>query len=149
MSQVFKIIIVLLVCTVFIGNVYAQGQFGLKTGVGIDPGQFVLGGQVSLTKGLGIFHIIPNLELGLGSISGLYFNVDFVAMFRAERSSFGLYLGGAPTLALSEFDDLGLGLNAIVGTQLRFIRKVPTNLELRIGIGDKVPEFRILLTFLL
>ena len=149
MRPILKIIFVLLVCTLFIGNINAQGQFGLKTGLGIDPGQFVIGGQVELTKGLGIFHLIPNLELGLGSTSGLYFNVNFVAMFRAERSSFGLYLGGAPTLALSEFDDLGLGLNAIVGTQLRFIRKVPTNLELRIGIGDKIPDFRILLTFLL
>ena len=117
--------------------------FGVKAGFGINPEQFVIGGQVSLGKSLGIFRVVPNAHLGLGSPTTFDVNVDFLARFIAQDSGFGFYAGAAPSLVFG--DNTNFGGNLIAGLQLPLIPNKATNLEARFGLG-KVPDFRLLLT---
>jgi hypothetical protein len=115
--------------------------FGLKAGFGLSPTQFVLGGQVSLGKSLGIFRVIPNAHVGIGDNTTFDVNVDFLARFIAQDSNFGFYGGASPTLVFG--DNTNFGGNVVVGLQLPLIPNQATNLEARIGLG-KVPDFRLL-----
>lgn len=115
--------------------------FGLKAGFGLSPTQFVLGGQVSLGKSLGIFRVVPNAHVGIGDNTTFDVNVDFLARFIAQDSNFGFYGGASPTLVFG--DNTNFGGNVVVGLQLPLIPNRATNLEARIGLG-KVPDFRLL-----
>jgi hypothetical protein len=115
--------------------------FGLKAGFGLSPTQFVLGGQVSLGKSLGIFRVVPNAHVGIGDNTTFDVNVDFLARFIAQDSNFGFYGGASPTLVFG--DNTNFGGNVVVGLQLPVIPNRATNLEARIGLG-KVPDFRLL-----
>ena len=115
--------------------------FGLKAGFGLSPTQFVLGGQVSLGKSLGIFRVVPNAHIGIGDNTTFDVNVDFLARFIAQDSNFGFYGGASPTLVFG--DNTNFGGNVVVGLQLPVIPNRATNLEARIGLG-KVPDFRLL-----
>jgi hypothetical protein len=117
--------------------------FGVKAGFGINPEQFVIGGQVSLGKSLGIFRVVPNAHLGLGNPTTFDVNVDFLARLIAQDSGFGFYAGAAPSLVFG--DNTNFGGNLIAGLQLPLIPNKATNLEARFGLG-KVPDFRLLLT---
>ena len=143
------ILMVIVICLTISGQVQAESKFGLKAGAGFGPDQFVFGAQYSLTESLGIFQIIPNVEFGFGNNSSMVLNVDFIAMFRAEKSSFAMYAGGAPTLNFADYKELYLGLTGVVGTQVSIFKNTPTNLELRLGITKHAPDVRILLAFLL
>ena len=117
--------------------------FGVKAGFGISPEQFVVGGQVSLGKSLGIFRVVPNAHFGFGDVTSFDVNVDFLARLIAEDSGFGFYGGAAPSLWFS--DNTEFGGNLIVGIQVPLIPNRATNLEARFGVGN-VPDFRLLAT---
>ena len=144
-----KLIIILVVICMFgfIGNAFADAGFGLKAGLGINPDQLVIGGQLSLTESLGIFRIVPNAEIGIFDNTIIVLNLDLLAFFKSKDASFGFYAGGAPTVTL--LNNSGIGITGVAGLQLGFIKNMPTNLELRIGIGNNVPDFRILMVFIL
>jgi hypothetical protein len=122
--------------------------FGLKAGVGIDPGQFVVGAQYSLGKALGIFRIVPNVHAGFGDFTTFDLNVDFLARLVAKDSGFGFYGGAAPTFAFGDESYSEFGLTLVAGLQTPLLKTNATNIEARFGIGD-LPNFRILLVLLL
>jgi len=66
------LLMTIIVCMVFSAQIYADSGFGLKAGAGFGPDQFVFGVQYSLTESLGIFQIIPNVELVLVIIAVWY-----------------------------------------------------------------------------
>lgn len=118
--------------------------FGLKGGIGFDPEQFVIGGQVSLGKALGFIRIVPNAHLGFGDATTFDVNVDFLARLIVEEKGFGIYGGVAPGWLSTEGDD-GFGITGVVGTQLPIIQGKATNLEVRWDFTD-MPGLRILAT---
>jgi hypothetical protein len=121
--------------------------FGVKAGLGIEPGQFVIGAQYSLGKALGIFRVVPAVHVGFGDVTTFDFNVDFLARLITKDSGFGFYGGAAPTLIVGDgFDEFGITL--IGGVQVPIMKSRATNIEGRFGLGD-LPDFRLLLTIFL
>ncbi|MGD8867249.1 MAG: hypothetical protein PVI01_06455 [Gemmatimonadales bacterium] len=127
--------------------------FGLRAGLGLDPDQFVVGGQFSLGKSLKIFRVVPSVDVGFGdNRTTIDFNGDFLVRLIVEGTSFGLYGGGGPTLAFIDRSggdsNWEFGLSLVAGLQVPLIPKKATNLEARFGIGD-IPDFRLLLAIIL
>lgn len=117
--------------------------FGVKGGIGFDPEQFVIGGQMSLGKALGFVRIVPNAHLGFGDATTFDLNVDFLARLIVEEKGFGIYGGVAPGWITYDGGS-DFGLTGVVGTQLPIIQGKATNLEVRWSF-TQMPDLRILL----
>lgn len=122
---------------------------GLRAGFGLDPDQFVVGGQVSMGKKLGIARVVPSVDVGFGnSTTTIAFNADVQFKLNVEGSSFGLYGGAGPTVLYWDNEggssDWELGLSLMAGARMPFKSFPPTSLEVRFGMGD-IPDFRALL----
>ena len=122
--------------------------FGLKAGVGFDPGQFVIGAEYAWGKELSIFRLVPNVHVGFGDFTTFDLNVDFLARLVAKDNGFAFYGGAAPTLAFGQDSYSEFGLTLVVGAQMPLLKTNATNIEARFGIGN-LPNLRILLTLLL
>ena len=127
--------------------------FGVRGGFGLDPDQFVVGGQFTLgTKAFSIARIVPSVDVGFGdNVTTIDFNADFLLRLIVEGTSFGLYGGGGPTLAYLDHKNANstwkLGLSVTLGAQVPILKKNATNIEARFGIGD-IPDFRLLFVFI-
>jgi len=123
--------------------------YGFRTGLGIDPDQWVVGAQTLLGSSLGVLRFAPSLDLGFGSSVTTYaLNLDLLANgeFPGSRSEF--YAGAGPTLVHWEFsgdteNDLELGLSLVGGLRLPTSGTTQYNVETRFGLSD-APDFRIL-----
>lgn len=122
--------------------------FGIKGGVGLNPDQFVVGLQYSLGKAVGIFRLVPNIQVGFGDITSVDFNLDFLARLVTKDSGFGFYGGAAPTFIVGDDDYSEFGVTLVGGVQVPIFKNRATNLEGRFGLGN-IPDFRLLLTFIL
>jgi hypothetical protein len=127
--------------------------FGLRAGLGLDPDQFVVGGQFAIGKRLGIAKIVPSVDLGFGSdVMTIDFNGDLLFKLNMEGSELSLYGGGGPTVAFwdSDFSDGSweLGLSVVVGVQMPLRALKSSSVEARFGIGD-IPDVRLLLGILI
>jgi len=122
--------------------------FGLKAGIGFDPGQFVIGGQYAWGKELSIFRLVPNVHVGFGDFTTFDLNVDFLARLEAKDNGFGFYGGAAPTFAFGQDSYSEFGITLVVGAQVPLLKTNATNIEARFGLND-LPNIRILLTLLL
>lgn len=127
----------------------SPGAFALRAGLGIDPDQFVVGGQFTLPNRFGPMRIVPSLDLGFGdSITTILLNGDLIFSLNVEDTKFRLYGGGGPALAYLNPDGGGsqwkLGLYLVAGTGVPVFKKQSTNIEARFGITDNMPDFRIL-----
>lgn len=121
----------------------SDSRFGARAGLGIDPDQFVVGASMTLGKVAGIFVVSPVAQLGLGDVTSLDLNVDFLVRLKVEDSGFGFYGGIAPTLVIA--DDTELGGTLVAGVNVPLFKSRPSAIEGRFGLGD-VPDLRILLT---
>jgi len=124
----------------------SASTFGLRTGFSLDPDQFVLGGQVSMGKKLGIARVVPSVDVGLGnSLTTIAFNVDAQFRLNVEGSSAGLFLGAGPTLLYADPEGGNsaweLGLSLLAGIRLPFKSFPPTSFEARFGVGE-IPDFK-------
>jgi hypothetical protein len=128
--------------------------FGVRAGLGLDPDQFVVGGQFTLgAKAFSLARIVPSVDIGFGdNVTTFAFNADLLFRFILEGTSFGLYGGGGPTLAYwdvsnSSSSSWDFGLSLTVGAQVPIFKTNATNIEGRFGIGD-IPDFRLLFAFI-
>ena len=128
--------------------------FGARAGLGLDPDQFVIGGQFTLgTKAFSLARIVPSVDIGFGdNVTTFAFNADLLFQFILDGTNFGLYGGGGPTLAYwdvsnSSSSSWDFGLTLTVGAQVPIFKKNATNIEGRFGIGD-IPDFRLLFAFI-
>jgi hypothetical protein len=126
-------------------------KWGFRAGLGIDPDQFVFGGQVSLGRWT-ITRIVPSVDVGVGDdATTIDFNGDLFLRLSVPDASLVLYGGGGPTLAYTDRDTGGgnwdLGLSLVVGARLPLKTRQAFNLEARFGIGS-IPEFRLVLGIL-
>lgn len=119
--------------------------FALKGGIGFDPEQFVVGAQVSLGKTLGFVRVVPNAHLGFGDATTFDMNADFLLRLVVEDQGFGFYGGVAPGWITYDGGS-DFGLSGVVGTQVPLLANRATNLEVRWGFTDRMPDLRILAT---
>jgi hypothetical protein len=128
--------------------------FGMRTGYGTNPDQFVFGAQAVLGETLGFMRFAPSIDLGFGDDLTTYlFNTDFrILSFSPPGSPASLYAGSGISLAVLDLSDDGsdteIGLNILTGLTFPMGRKHEYNLEVRFGFGD-LPELRILFGIML
>ena len=128
-------------------GVAAQAGFGLRGGFGLEPDQFVVGGQVEVDN-LAFARIVPSVDVGFGdNVTTIAFNGDFLLRVDIPDASIELYGGGGPTVLYADVSngssDWNLGLTLVLGGRLPVGGKHAVNLEGRIGLGD-VPDFRLI-----
>lgn len=134
-------------------NKVAKG-FGLRTGYGTNPDQFVFGAQAVLGKTLGFMRFAPSIDAGFGDdLSSYLFNADFrLLSFSPPGSPAGLYAGTGASIAVYNFSNDGsdteVGLNVIGGLTFPMGQKNEYNFEVRFGFGD-MPELRVLFGIML
>lgn len=125
---------------------------GIKTGLGIDPDQFVIGAGFVMARKLGIANVAPSVDFGFGSgLTAITFNADLLLQLRVEETSVGFYGGAGPTLAFYDFNggtDWRFGATLVAGSKIALSKRTDGNLELRVGVG-KVPDLRLLLAIFL
>ncbi len=132
----------------------AAKGFGLRTGYGTNPDQFVIGAQAVLGKTLGFMRFAPSIDAGFGDdLSSYLLNADFrLLSFSPPGSPAGLYAGTGASIAVYDFSNDGsdteVGLNVIGGLTLPMGQKNEYNLEVRFGFGD-MPELRVLFGIML
>lgn len=122
--------------------------FGVRTGLGLDPDQWVVGAQTVLGKTLGIFRMAPSFDVGFGSDLTTYaLNLDLTLDGTLPGSRSQLYAGAGPAIvhwdASGAGGDLELGLNLLGGFRLATKGTTQYNLEARFGLSD-APDFRLL-----
>jgi hypothetical protein len=124
--------------------------FGVRTGLGLDPDQWVVGAQAILGKSLGIFRLAPSFDVGFGSDLSTYaLNLDLTLNGTLPGSRSQLYAGAGP--AIVHWDpsdggasDLEVGLNLLGGFRLATKGTTQYSLEARFGLSD-APDFRLLI----
>lgn len=127
--------------------------FGVRTGVGIDPDQWVIGAQSVLGQSLGIFRFAPSFDLGFGNdVTTYVLNVDFLLNGGLPRSRSQIYGGaGGALVGWSRggrgSNDLEVGLNLLGGVRLPTKRSTQYTVEARVGLSD-APDFRFLVGIL-
>jgi hypothetical protein len=101
---------------------HAQGGFGVRTGVSVDPDQFYVGGHVDVGPLVKHLWFRPNLEIGFGDGVTLFALNAELAYWFPSKSSWRLYLGGGPALNVYDRDsgsETKAGLNFMVGVAHR------------------------------
>jgi hypothetical protein len=127
----------------------AGSGFGLRVGFGLDPDQFVIGGQFAIVQPNSIVRIVPSVDVGLGnSITTILFNADVLFRLVLEGTQVGFYGGAAGTAAYIDASGVDgtweLGIPLIVGVGLPVLKRNATSIEGRFGIIGDIPDFRLL-----
>jgi hypothetical protein len=122
--------------------------FGLRAGYGMDPDQFVIGGQADLARIFGNLHLVSSIDAGFGdNMTTFAFNPEVNLFLPLPKSSASLYGILGPSLVLwspEEGDgDTEIGVTLGLGTRIAMGKSGWYNFEARFGIGD-IPETRIL-----
>lgn len=123
--------------------------FGVRTGLGLDPDQWVIGAQAVLGRSLGIFRMSPSFDAGFGDgVSTYALNLDLTLNGTLPGSRSQLYAGAGPAIVhwdISGADesDLEVGLNLLGGFRLATKGTTQYTLEARFGLSD-APDFRLL-----
>ncbi len=122
-------------------------RFGVRAGFGLEPDQFVIGGQAVFGRYLKIFRFAPSVDLGFGDDMTTYnVNGDFRVSLSPPGSTTALYVAGGPTISHFEFDngnDTEVGLSLVGGVNFPMSGSGSYNAEFRYGVGD-IPEVRFL-----
>jgi hypothetical protein len=130
------------------GNHSGSG-FGLRVGFGLDPDQFVIGGQFAIVQPNDVMRFVPSVDVGLGnSMTTIFFNVDVLFRLVIEGTQVGFYGGAAGTAAYIDASGVDgsweLGIPLIAGVGLPILKNHATSIEGRFGVIGKIPDFRLL-----
>ena len=125
----------------------ADTSLGLHGGFSSGPDQFVIGPHLNLSAIADHLYIVPSGELGFGdNLTTIAVNGDVQYRFVVHRSKVRPYAGGGLTLFI--FDPKGpggsdnnLGINALGG--IYFGSHRPMFLDLKAGLSDKVPDWKL------
>lgn len=126
-----------------------RNGYGIRTGFGLDPDQYVAGVQALLGERFGILRFAPSADAGFGDDQSTYaFNADFTVPLPLPGSRSRLYAGAGPALVVWDPKDGGadteIGFNLLAGTRMATHGRTMYNVEVRAGLGD-APDFRVLL----
>jgi hypothetical protein len=105
------------------GPAHAQGGFGLRAGVSVDPDQFYVGAHVDAGPLVKRLWFRPSLEIGFGdNLTLLALNAE-LAYWLPSSSPWRAYVGGGPALNVYDSDASGsetqAGLNFMLGVAHR------------------------------
>lgn len=123
---------------------------GPRVGIGLDPDQFVIGGQAVSGYLFKPVRFAPSADAGVGDdMLTITLNPDFRISIPIEQegSAGSFYVSAGPTIALYFHDEhdnnseIGLSLNG--GAWLDLNSPYRYNIEGRIGLGD-IPDIRVL-----
>ena len=129
--------------------------WGLRGGFSTSPDQLVLGGQMSVGEVAPNLSFDPNVELGFGDNTTLIgFNLDMHYHFDLKSSTWRPYIGAGAGINYIQTDvPQGIGAdNSVTKVAGSFIlgAGVPTKsgnrffTELKLGLGDWAPDFKML-----
>jgi hypothetical protein len=131
----------------------AVTAFGPRFGASVDPGQLVVGGQLSLRDFAPNWSFDPNLELGFGDNQTVFaFNLDAFYHLRLAGSDWRPYVGGGLGVDFFSLDapfgmrdrsDTEVGLNLVGGFTIPAGPGDRWFTELRFGVGD-IPTLKII-----
>jgi hypothetical protein len=118
-----------LVCLVSLGVIsavavtpaQAQVSPGVQAGVSLDPDQFYFGGHIETTPLVDRLRFRPSVDIGIGDVTLVAGNFDFVYTFPASQR-WNLYVGAGPTINWYDYDDgsdTEGGFNFIIGAKNR------------------------------
>ena len=146
----FGLCVMLLLVTGESGAQAVSGMnFGVRAGLGLDPDQFVIGGQAILGRAFKVARFAPSVDVGFGDdLTTLMVNGDFrVSLLTLPKAGASLYAAAGPTLAMYDSDkggsDTEIGLTLTAGLRLPMSTLNAYNIEGRFGFGD-IPDFRLL-----
>ena len=145
-----SVFVMALVAVSVSGSQAASGvNFGLRTGMSVNPDQFVVGAQAILGRTLKVARFAPSVDAGFGDdLTTVLVNGDVrISLLTLPRAGTSLYGAVGPTLAMYDSDkggsDTEIGLTLTAGLRLPMGSSNAYNLEARFGVGD-VPDFRLL-----
>jgi hypothetical protein len=153
MRKFAVILFVLVVLPVAAGAAIYTESYGPRFGASVDPGQILLGGQLTLGEITPKLVFSPSGEIGLGDQqTNVAFNMDFDYRLSLQGSQWTPYVGGGIGIDFASFDnpapfpddsETNVGANFILGAG------VPTRsgsnffTEMRLGIGD-LPSLKLM-----
>ena len=121
----------------------ADTAIGPRVGIGTDPDETFLGGQIEFPHVVGRASLVPGLDLGLGDANVQVADLELRwYLLPLPETGLRFYGGVGPTLVTSPDEELGLSLTAGLAIPMRADRRY--NVECRFGSGD-VPEFKVAL----
>jgi len=129
-------------------------SWGPRFGFSSTPDQVVLGGQLNMHGPAPELAFTPNVELGFGDNATVFsLNADLKYLFDVRGSTMTPYLGAGITLnhtsvdlpvPLSNVSSTDFGGNLIGGMQIPTRTGSQFFTEARIGLGDNIPDFKIM-----
>jgi hypothetical protein len=126
----------------------ADTSAGIRTGLSVDPDQFLFGGQLNLDPvGKHVF-IVPSAELGLGdNLTTLSFNGDVQYRFPVSQGSdVRPYAGGGLAIYWVDLDGGGsnteVGVNVLGGIFFGNASGNPMFIDVKLGLVDEVPDWK-------
>ena len=154
----FKILICLFtitaLCFVPIGTATADdgpgAGFGARTGLGLEPDQFLIGPQAVFGNFAGFIRFAPSLDFGFGdNVTTFTLDADVrLNLLPLPGSDANLYFDVGPSIVHFSPDagdgDTEVGLNLTGGLVLPMGSSNSYNVEASIGVGD-VTDIRLLI----
>ena len=122
---------------------------GPRIGLGVDPDQFIFGGQAIMGPMFKIARLAPSIDVGFGDdVTVATFNADLqITLLKPPQSTVAFYGLVGPTLSyfdIKEGDsDTEVGVSIGGGIKMPMGTSNLYNLEARIGLGD-IPDVKIM-----
>lgn len=121
---------------------HAQGGFGLRAGVSVDPDQFFVGAHVDAGPLMKRLWFRPNLEVGFGDdVTLLSINAELAYWFPSS-GAWRAYAGGGPGLNVYESDGSGSETEAGLNFMLGVAHRGGFFVEAKAGLFDS-PELKL------
>jgi hypothetical protein len=126
---------------------------GIRAGYGVNPDQFIVGGQAIWGALKGKVDFSPSLDFGFGD-NATVTTINFdgtLNLVSAPGAKMKFYIGAGPTIAIinPEFGDgdTEIGLSLLGGIKIGAGEKNFYNISARFGIGD-IPDFKFLFGYM-
>jgi hypothetical protein len=137
------ILVALAIAFVLPSAASAGGSIGVRTGLALDPDDFLIGIHFKTGPLAKDLHFVPSVEAGFGDVTMIAGNADLHYIFNSD-SKLAPYAGGGLTLNWFDFDggsDTEFGGSLLGGILLGKTSLGQMFFETKIGLGD-VPDWK-------
>jgi hypothetical protein len=126
---------------------------GIRAGYGVNPDQFIVGGQAIWGALKGKVDFSPSLDFGFGD-NATVTTINFdgtINLIKPPGANMLFYVGGGPTIAIISPEkgggDTEIGLTLLGGIKIGAGDKNYYNIVARFGFGD-IPDFKLLFGYM-
>jgi hypothetical protein len=127
----------------FVPAAFAESSVGFRTGLALDPDDFVVGLHFHTGPLAQDLHFVPSAEVGFGDDTFIAGNMDLHYIFNST-SHLHPYAGGGLTLNwFDKPDEVDFGGSLLGGISLGETSLGKMFFETKIGLGD-VPDWKFL-----